>query len=84
MRIYGRGQQGQLRKCTEIAKRINPDAKDVKKDTMHSHRKLPNTMVTHLKRFALDYTTFETMKINSRMTFETRLNMKRFTQKGRG
>lgn len=46
--------------------------------------KLPNLMVLHLKRFDLDYQTFETVKLNNRMEFpfETRLNMFNYTKEG--
>ena len=41
--------------------------------------KLPNMLVLSLKRFDLDYNTFETVKINSRCSFDQTLNMKRYT-----
>jgi ubiquitin carboxyl-terminal hydrolase 9/24 len=44
--------------------------------------KLPNTMVLHLKRFDLDFQTFETVKLNNRMAFSTRLNMLKYTKEG--
>ena len=43
---------------------------------------LPNTMVLHLKRFDLDFQTFETVKLNNRMAFSTRLNMLKYTKEG--
>ena len=43
---------------------------------------LPNTMVLHLKRFDLDFQTFETVKLNNRMAFSTRLNMLNYTKEG--
>ncbi|KAJ1429291.1 hypothetical protein B484DRAFT_430987, partial [Ochromonadaceae sp. CCMP2298] len=36
---------------------------------------LPNTLVLHLKRFDLDFQTFETVKLNNRMAFPQRINM---------
>jgi hypothetical protein len=45
-------------------------------------RRLPNVLILHLKRFDLDYTTFETVKLNSRCAFPTRLNMLPFTLQG--
>ena len=41
--------------------------------------KLSDVLVLSLKRFDLDYTTFETVKINSRYEFEETLNMKQYT-----
>lgn len=43
---------------------------------------LPNMMILSLKRFDLDYTTFETVKLNSRCAFGQTLNMKRYTLQG--
>jgi hypothetical protein len=43
---------------------------------------LPNVLVLHLKRFDLDFTTFETVKVNDRCSFPTRLNMKPYTKEG--
>jgi len=40
---------------------------------------LPNMMILSLKRFDLDFTTFETVKLNSRCAFGQTLNMKRYT-----
>lgn len=41
--------------------------------------KLSDVLVLSLKRFDLDYNTFETVKINSRYEFEETLNMKQYT-----
>ena len=41
--------------------------------------KLPDVLVLSLKRFDLDYTTFETVKLNSRCEFGEALNMKKYT-----
>ena len=43
---------------------------------------LPNTMILHLKRFDLDFQTFETVKLNNRMAFNTRINMLKYTKEG--
>lgn len=43
---------------------------------------LPNFLILHLKRFDLDYTTFETVKLNNRCAFPLTLNMKPYTKKG--
>ena len=40
---------------------------------------LPDVLVLSLKRFDLDYNTFETVKLNSRCEFGEALNMKRYT-----
>jgi len=40
---------------------------------------LPDMLVLSLKRFDLDYTTFETVKLNSRCEFGEALNMKQYT-----
>lgn len=43
---------------------------------------LPSTMVLHLKRFDLDFQTFETVKLNNRMAFPARINMLKYTKEG--
>lgn len=43
---------------------------------------LPNLLVLHLKRFDLDYTTFETVKLNNRCSFPMNLMMKPYTKAG--
>jgi ubiquitin carboxyl-terminal hydrolase 9/24 len=43
---------------------------------------LPNLLILHLKRFDLDYTTFETVKLNNRCSFPIDLNMKPYTKVG--
>lgn len=43
---------------------------------------LPNMLILSLKRFDLDYNTFETVKLNSHCAFEQMLNMKRYTLEG--
>lgn len=43
---------------------------------------LPNLLILHLKRFDLDYTTFETVKLNNRCAFPTLLNVKPYTREG--
>ena len=39
-------------------------------------------MILSLKRFDLDYNTFETVKVNSRRAFEQTLSMKRYSLEG--
>ena len=36
---------------------------------------LPRSLILHLRRFDLDFQTFETVKLNNRMAFPTTLNM---------
>jgi len=43
---------------------------------------LPDMLVLSLKRFDLDYNTFETVKLNSRCAFGQTLNMKQYTLEG--
>ena len=43
---------------------------------------LPDMLILSLKRFDLDYNTFETVKLNSRCSFEESLNMKKYTLEG--
>ncbi|KAH9155126.1 hypothetical protein AeRB84_002882 [Aphanomyces euteiches] len=43
---------------------------------------LPQLLVLHLKRFDLDYATFETVKLNNRCSFPLHLNMKPYTKEG--
>ncbi|KAF0685065.1 Aste57867_22993 [Aphanomyces stellatus] len=43
---------------------------------------LPQLLVLHLKRFDLDYQTFETVKLNNRCSFPLHLNMKPYTKEG--
>jgi ubiquitin carboxyl-terminal hydrolase 9/24 len=43
---------------------------------------LPDVLILSLKRFDLDYNTFETVKLNSRCAFEQSLNMKKYTMEG--
>lgn len=43
---------------------------------------LPDMLILSLKRFDLDYNTFETVKLNSRCEFGQTLNMKRYTLEG--
>lgn len=44
--------------------------------------RLPNLLIVHLKRFELDYTTFETVKLNDRCSFPMMLDVKPYTLKG--
>ncbi|KDO28586.1 hypothetical protein SPRG_06442 [Saprolegnia parasitica CBS 223.65] len=43
---------------------------------------LPNLLVLHLKRFDLDYATFETVKLNNRCSFPLELDMRPYTKEG--
>jgi ubiquitin carboxyl-terminal hydrolase 9/24 len=43
---------------------------------------LPNMLILSLKRFDLDFNTFETVKLNSRCSFGETLNLKPFTLEG--
>ncbi|RHY37999.1 hypothetical protein DYB34_007273 [Aphanomyces astaci] len=43
---------------------------------------LPQLLVLHLKRFDLDYATFETVKLNNRCAFPLKLDMKPYTKRG--
>ena len=43
---------------------------------------LPDMLILSLKRFDLDYNTFETVKLNSRCAFDPCLNMKKYTLEG--
>jgi ubiquitin carboxyl-terminal hydrolase 9/24 len=43
---------------------------------------LPNVLILSLKRFDLDFNTFETVKLNSRCSFGEKLNLKPFTLEG--
>lgn len=43
---------------------------------------LPDMLILSLKRFDLDYNTFETVKLNSRCAFDQNLSMKKYTLEG--
>lgn len=43
---------------------------------------LPNMLILSLKRFDLDFNTFETVKLNSKCAFGQTLNMKQYTLEG--
>lgn len=43
---------------------------------------LPKTLIVHLKRFDLDFQTFETVKLNSKMEFPLRLNLFKYVKEG--
>lgn len=45
-------------------------------------KKLPNTLVFVLKRFALDYNTLQTTKLNDQLEFPEELDMKPYTKEG--
>lgn len=46
--------------------------------------RLPELLVIHLKRFDIDFTTMETIKVYDRCSFPRSLNMFRFTRRGIG
>ena len=58
-------------KCSNCNKNVT-----IRKIT--SINKLPNVLIIHLKRFYLDYETCHTTKINSRMEFPHKINLKDF------
>jgi ubiquitin C-terminal hydrolase len=64
--------------------KINCDVCLQKKSTVRRTclESLPNTLIIHLKRFDLDFTTFETVKLNSKLSFDRRINMMRYTKEG--
>lgn len=43
---------------------------------------LPSLLILHLKRFDLDYTTFETVKLNNRCSFPMHLSMRPYSKAG--
>lgn len=57
---------------------------NTKKDTVRRtcFDVLPNTMIIHLKRFDLDFQTFETVKLNNKIAFPNRLSMFKYTKEG--
>ena len=64
--------------------KIMCDTCNQKKDTVRRtcFGKLPNMLILHLKRFDLDFTTFETVKLNNRVTFPTNMSMFQYTKEG--
>ena len=64
----------------DVDNKIQCDVCTQKKATCLGH--LPNTMILHLKRFDLDFQTFETVKLNNRMAFPLRINMFEYTKEG--
>ena len=64
--------------------KIMCDVCNTKKDTVRRtcFGTLPNCLIVHLKRFDLDYETFETVKLNTKMEFETKLSMYPYTKEG--
>ena len=63
---------------------VNCDQCKAKRDTVlrTAISQLPNVLILSLKRFDLDFTTFETVKLNSRCAFGQTLNMKQYTLEG--
>ena len=64
--------------------KIHCDVCDQKKATIRrtSFSSLPTTLILHLKRFDLDFQTFETVKLNNRMEFPLTINMLQYTKEG--
>jgi ubiquitin C-terminal hydrolase len=64
--------------------KIMCDTCNQKKDTVRRtcFGKLPNLLILHLKRFDLDFTTFETVKLNNRVAFPTNISMFKYTKEG--
>jgi hypothetical protein len=65
--------------------KINCDVCNEKKATTRAtcFDELPNSFIIHLKRFDLDFETFETVKLNNRLSFPVTLNMYKFTRHAR-
>ena len=63
---------------------VNCDRCKEKRDTVlrTAISQLPNVLILSLKRFDLDFTTFETVKLNSRCAFDQTLNLKQYTLDG--
>jgi ubiquitin C-terminal hydrolase len=64
--------------------KINCDVCGQKKATTRRTciESLPQTLIVHLKRFDLDFTTFETVKLNSKLEFPVKLNVLKYTKDG--
>jgi len=62
-------------RCSECNKKV---------DTLRrtSLKILPSTIALAFKRFALDFVTFQTTKLNDKMTFPDNLNLKPYTKEG--
>lgn len=43
---------------------------------------LPNVLILHLKRFDLDFNTFETVKLNTKLAFPVQMNLYPYTKEG--
>jgi ubiquitin C-terminal hydrolase len=61
--------------CSTCNKKVDTLKRVVVKD-------LPPTLILHLKRFELDYETFQLKKLNDRCEFPFSLNMKPYTREG--
>lgn len=68
----------------EGSNKVNCDRCKKKTDTIirTAISTLPNLLVLSLKRFDLDFTTFETVKLNNRCAFGHTLDMKQYTLEG--
>lgn len=60
------------------------DVCNMKKDTIRRtcFGTMPNSLILHLKRFDLDFSTFETVKLNNRISFPMQLCMVDYTKEG--
>ena len=67
-------------KCTKVDCEDCGEKKDARMRTCLE--RLPNLLIVHLKRFELDYSTFETVKLNDRCSFPMILDVKPYTMKG--
>ena len=67
---------------TAPAPRVPAPMIDCTKRTCFALDALPPTLVIHLKRFYLDYNTFETEKYNNRFEFNRSLNVFPYTVEG--
>ena len=68
----------------EGSNRVSCDVCKKKTDTIlrTAISTMPNMLILSLKRFDLDYNTFETVKLNSRCAFAEKLNLKPYTLEG--
>ena len=55
--------------------------KKVDLEKRNSVSELPNTLILHLQRIVFDMDTFKNVKLNDRIEFPERLNMKAYTTK---
>jgi len=75
LRAHVAGELLQDFRCDSCNARVEIDKRQVLSE-------LSNTVVFHLKRFELDFQTFQHEKVNSRFEFPLRLNLEPFTKEG--